>query len=64
MISKQEQMKRQKAMENALANQRLEGLEPDPQTIADSERWTRGEITIEEMIAIYIDRVRRGEIRG
>jgi hypothetical protein len=39
------------AVENAIAQQRLEGLEPLPECIADMYRCARGEITTEEAIA-------------
>ncbi len=49
-------------MENALASQWLAGLEPDAQTIADSEKWTWGEVEIADVIARFANRVKRGEI--
>lgn len=39
-----------KAVENAVAQQRLEGLAVPPEVVADMERAARGEIGIEEGI--------------
>ncbi len=64
MITKREQTERVETMQNALASQRLEGLEPDAQTIAESEKWTLGEMEISEVIKNFTDRVNRGEVRG
>lgn len=58
----QEFVKRRLAFEETLATHRLEGLEPDPQTIKDLERVVRGEITIEESLRNLRDRVIRGQI--
>ena len=38
------------AVRNAIAQQRLEGLEPSPEVIGDLDRCARGQITIEEVI--------------
>jgi len=57
----QEFAKRRLAFEEAVATHRLEGLEPDPQTIADLERVADGRIDIEEYIKLVKDRVARGE---
>ncbi len=64
MLTRREQSERRESMQNALASQRLEGLEPDAQTIADAERWTRGEVEIAEVIANFANRVKRGEVHG
>lgn len=63
MISKREQKERKEIMLNALASERLEGLEPDAKAIADSERWGRGEVEIRDIIEDFTARVKRGEIR-
>jgi hypothetical protein len=39
------------AIENAIAQQRLEGLEPSKEVVSDVHRVARGEITIEDAIA-------------
>lgn len=39
------------AIENAIAQQRLEGLEPSQEVVSDVHRVARGEITIEDAIA-------------
>jgi hypothetical protein len=64
MITKREQEERKEIMENALASERLEGLEPDAKTIADSEKWTQGEMELCDIIDDLTARVKRGEIRG
>jgi cytochrome P450 len=64
MITKREQEERREIMQNALASQRLEGLEPDAKAIADSEKWVRGEVEIRDLIEDFTARVKRGEVRG
>jgi hypothetical protein len=39
------------AVENAVAQQRLEGLEPSQAVVTDLERAARGEISVKDMIA-------------
>ena len=63
MLTEREKTERQFVMKNALANQRLAGLEPDAKTIAESEKWTRGEVEIADVIADFAERVKRGEVR-
>lgn len=46
-----EQRIRREAAEFALASVRLEGLMVPAKTLADTERYIRGEITITELIA-------------
>ena len=36
-----------------LASQRIEGLEPDGQAVADAEAWARGELPIAKAIGRY-----------
>lgn len=62
--SEAEMQRRRRDHEEALASVRLEGLEPDPWAIAQSERAIRGETTLEEVIAAYLERVKRGEHRS
>jgi hypothetical protein len=55
----QERARRAKQMENALANGRLEGLEPSEGAAAIFQRYVNGELTLEEMgraIETYADR--------
>ncbi|WAT16207.1 hypothetical protein [Xanthomonas fragariae] len=44
--------------------QRLEGLEPDPQTIAELERAAGGEIEIADVLERLRERVAAGEFRS
>lgn len=39
------------AVANAIAQQRLEGLEPSSEVVADLRRAARGEITVNEVLA-------------
>lgn len=58
MLSEQEQTERRQTVQNALASQRIEGLEPDAIVIQDAEKWVRGEISIDTAVANYKARVR------
>ncbi|WP_273721037.1 MULTISPECIES: antitoxin VbhA family protein [unclassified Bartonella] len=62
MLSEDEIKLRRLYAENALASQRLEGLEPDPQVVAQMERVIIGELEIGDIIKDYIERVKRGEV--
>ncbi|WYX07927.1 hypothetical protein WJ973_25595 [Achromobacter xylosoxidans] len=53
----------QHALDNAVANQRLEGLEPDATTIAELERVVTGELTIADVIEGALARIAAGEFR-
>lgn len=55
-LSTEEQDRRRLAMRRALAQVRLEGLEPDPAVFEYVERYICGEITIEEAVAAMIQR--------
>ncbi|CAB3799628.1 hypothetical protein LMG28688_04964 [Paraburkholderia caffeinitolerans] len=46
MLPKDELAKRHATVTNAIATQRLEGLEMNRETIADLESWARGEIEL------------------
>lgn len=50
------------AVRNAVASQRLEGLEVDHRTIVDLERAARGEIDAKDVIAAIHGRISRAEI--
>lgn len=53
----------QRGLDNAVANQRLEGLEPDATAIAELERVVRGELTIADVIEGILARIAAGEFR-
>lgn len=53
-LSTAEQERRREAMRDALAQVRLERLEPDPAFFDYAERYARGEITIDEAVADFI----------
>ena len=52
---------RQRAIDNAVANQRLEGLEPDAKTIAELGRVARGELQISDVLNNLRTRISAGE---
>ncbi|ANN65960.1 antitoxin VbhA family protein [Bordetella bronchialis] len=52
---------RHRAVENAVASQRLEGLEVDAETIADMHRIADGEVTTEEIVEKVKRRILAGE---
>ena len=54
--------KRNMALENAIASQQLEGLEPDPQTIEDMQCVVRGEFDVEEALKCLRERINLGRI--
>lgn len=56
------QKARQAAVNNALANQRLEGLEPEPGVVIDLQRFARGEFDISVVLSNFKARVARGEV--
>jgi putative toxin-antitoxin system antitoxin component (TIGR02293 family) len=61
MLSEHELAGRRATVANAIATQRLEGLELDPDTVADLESWARGELeltTARERALIRIEAVR------
>ena len=53
-----------KAVENAVAQQRLEGLEVPPEVIEDMKRAARGEIDIADGIRNTYKKFAHGEVRG
>lgn len=53
----------QRGLDNAVANQRLEGLEPDPKTVAELRRVVEGELTIAEVLQSVRARISAGEFR-
>lgn len=61
-LSVEEQERRRSAMRRALAQVRLEGLEPDPAVFDYIERYVQGEITVDEAVAAMIQRSQRNTI--
>jgi hypothetical protein len=61
--TEQELAKRNMALENAIASQRLEGLEPDAQTIEDLTCVVRGQFGIEESLRRVKERITLGQFR-
>lgn len=53
-----------KAVENAVAQQRLEGLEVPSDVVEEMNRAARGEIEIEEGILNTVRRFTHGKVRG
>lgn len=53
MIAEQEVAARRAVVKNALASQRMEGLEPDAQVVKDAELWANGEKSLDDAIAEY-----------
>jgi len=53
-----------KAVENAVAQQRLEGLEVPPDIVEEMKRAARGEIEIEEGIRSTIRKFTHAKVRG
>lgn len=62
MRSKVNQNARQAAVNNALANQRLEGLEPEAKVVQDLQRFARGECEIGIVLSDFKARIARGEV--
>jgi hypothetical protein len=58
MLSPEEETQRRKAIQDALIQERLEGLEPDPVFFDYADRYARGEITVAEAIADYLARIK------
>jgi len=58
-----EEKKQREIIENIVGSLRLEGLELEPEVIADMERIDRGELTTEQAIKNAFDRVKREEIQ-
>ncbi|WP_375613214.1 antitoxin VbhA family protein [Bartonella sp. AP153HLJHH] len=62
MLSEEEIKLRRLYAENALASQRLEGLEPDPKVVEQMERVIIGELETSDILKDYMERVKRGEV--
>ncbi|WP_445607653.1 antitoxin VbhA family protein, partial [Burkholderia multivorans] len=55
---------RLEAVENAIATQRLEGLEPDPRTIAELEQVAAGKLDLADVIANLRRRIAASEFKS
>ena len=64
MISERELAERRAAVANAVATQRLEGLEPDPRTVAELEQVAAGELDIAEVLRRLHVRIAAGEFKS
>ncbi len=58
-ISAEEEQRRRELLERALAQVRLEGLEPDPAFFEYAERYCHGEITLDDAIADFVRKISR-----
>jgi hypothetical protein len=52
------------AVRSAVASQRLEGLEPDPEVVAELERAAREGTSFDAVVDAYLARVRAGMGEG
>lgn len=50
----------ERAIRNAVAHQRLEGLEPDPYTVCELYRVARGELELKDVIIDLHKRIASG----
>ena len=64
MIREQKISQNLEAVENAVAQQRLEGLEVPQDIVEEMKRAARGEIEIEEGIRNTVRRFRHAKVRG
>ncbi|ENN90433.1 MULTISPECIES: antitoxin VbhA family protein [Bartonella] len=62
MLSEEEIEERRRDVRDVLASHRLEGLEPDPQVVAQMERVAIGELETSDVIKDLMERIKRGEI--
>lgn len=62
MPDKTNQKALQAAVNNALANQRMEGLEPEARVVLDLQRFARGECEIGVVLSNFKARIARGEV--
>jgi hypothetical protein len=61
LLTEREIAERREIIQDAIAMQRLEGLEPDPQTMAELDRAARGEIEIADVLNTLRRRIAAGE---
>lgn len=64
MLTSNDLKDRHRAVVNAVASQRLEGLEPDSRTIADLQRAAGGTLSVLDVIHTLRARVAAGEFRS
>lgn len=64
MTNEQKISQNLKAVENAIAQQRLEGLEVPPDVAEEMKRAAKGEIDIEEGIRNTVSKFTHDKIRG
>lgn len=64
MHSKATLQARRQAVSNAIASQRLEGLEPEGMAVEDLQRFARGECEIGDVLSNFKARIARGEVFG
>lgn len=55
---------RHRAVDNAVASQRLEGLEPDSKTIAELQRVADGTLSISDLLNTLRSRISAGDFRS
>jgi hypothetical protein len=58
-LSAEEQQRRREVLQRALAQVRLEGLEPDPAFFEYAERYCHGEITLDDAISDFVQKISR-----
>lgn len=61
-LSEAERAERRQAVSNALASQRLEGLEPDAEVIAQLRDYAEGRREIGEIVAEFRGRIVGGQL--
>lgn len=64
MLSAHDLKERRHVVANAVASQRLEGLEPDARTVADLIRASAGELSVADALRTLKDRIAAGEFRS
>jgi len=55
-------IRRKRAIAEAVAQQRLEGLVVSKAVLAGLDRWASGQVAIEALIDSAVERAKRGEI--
>lgn len=64
MLTSNDVIERRRVVAKAVANQRLEGLEPDSRTVADLERAADGELIVSDVLRTLHARIAAGEFRS
>lgn len=64
MLTAKQIAQRQHDARNALASQRLEGLEPDTEVLEATQRYITGEIELSDVLKDFVGLVARGEVHG